>query len=159
MVKGQGVTKELWSPASAANGLGSQTTTYAAMSPAWLGLGQWCQLSNSCPHCLLCFQLRTSQGKPNMFSKPTTSDASFLVSLLSTSPHQISPVRKYLNLFCFFFFFTIKLSHSSLVFESLPDSRDGSWLPLLLSNLWINSFCSHFSGLHLFLQGLLPHCS
>lgn len=33
----------------------------------------------------------------------TTSDASFLVSLLLISPHQISPVRKYLNLSVFFF--------------------------------------------------------
>lgn len=62
------VTIKLWPTNSTATGLGCRTTTSTAISPEQSGLAHNCALPIFC----FCFQLRSSQRKPNMLSKPFT---------------------------------------------------------------------------------------
>lgn len=96
----------------------------------------------------VCFQLRTSQRKPNkhvpqinhiwcsLFSYPTA-------ILQSFSQAYLKP----------FLFFPTKLSHSLTAFDSLPNTSDGSWFPCF-NKLWINSLCLLLFGWFSFISAV-----
>lgn len=100
------------------------------------GMGRNRSLTANFPNFCPCFQLRTNQGKPNMFPKPITQDARLLVSPPPASPCQHPPIRAYL-----------KLSLFLAAGLSVPtELREGGWLPCY------SYLCFHLLLLFLFIS-------
>lgn len=132
------MTKGLWpwQPAPEA-----KTTGSAADCPEHSGLGQQLPL----PKCSPLLPIRDNQRKLNVIPKTITQDAHLQLSLPTTcnpgTPE--APLPHF-----FFFFFTIKLPHSSACLEDQPNVSSSGWLPGQASSEQMISLAS-IGGSHL----------